>query len=116
MDQQDWNEVIIRGKRTKEQAIREGNYVAEKKRPVDRHAQKLEQETENFEHQKVSHNLAQAIQQARASKGLTRKELAQHLNVKVGVIADYETGKAIPNNVLLQKLSRAVGVILKKKM
>ena len=115
MDNQEDN-IIIRGKRTKAQNIRDGNYTAVKKRPENRHSKKIEEETENFEHQKVSHNMAQTIQQARVGKGLTRKELAERLNVKVAVITEYETGKAIPNNMLLQKLSRVLGVTLRKNM
>ena len=116
MDHQDWNEVVIRGKRTREQNLRDGNYIAETKRRVDNHTQKLDQESENFKHQKVSHNLSQAIQQARVNKGWTRKEFAQHLNVTVGVVAEYETGKAIPNNLMLQKMSRVLGIQLRKNM
>jgi len=116
MDHQDWREVVLRGKRSKEQNIRDGNYTVGKKRQENRHIQKLEQESESFEHQKVSYNLAQAIQQGRCDKGWSRQELAQRLNVKVSVVADYETRKAIPNNLLLQKLSRLLGVTLKKNM
>ena len=115
MDNQDWNEVIINGKKSKAQNIRDGNYTAEYKHHVDRHAQKMDKETENFEHKKVSRTLAQSIQQARAGKRWTQKELAQHLNVKADIIAKYESGKAIPNNALLQKMSRVLGVTLSNK-
>lgn len=80
------------------------------------HAQKIDEATDSFVIDKVSHNLAQTIQQARVGKGWTRKELAHRVNVKLTVIADYETGKGIPDGGLLQKLSRALGVPLKKRM
>lgn len=75
---------------------------------------KLETESENFRVEKVSHNLSQTIQQTRASKGWSRKEFAQRLNVKESIVADYETGKAIPNNTIMQKMSRVLGVTLRK--
>jgi putative transcription factor len=36
------------------------------------------------------------------------------INEKPSVIQDYETGKAIPNPQVLSKLSRVLGVVLKK--
>lgn len=40
--------------------------------------------------------------------------LLQAVNEKPSVINDYESGKAIPNPQVLQKLSRVLGVPLKK--
>lgn len=40
--------------------------------------------------------------------------LPQLINEKPSVINEYESGKAIPNPQVLQKLSRALGVTLKK--
>jgi hypothetical protein len=40
--------------------------------------------------------------------------LLQLINEKPSVINEYESGKAIPNPQVLQKLSRALGVTLKK--
>lgn len=112
MDHQDWNTVVINGKQSTTPKISEGV-----KRPQgNSHLRKLENETENLHHQKVSHNLAQTIQNSRNEKGWTRAELAQRINVKAGVVADYETGKAIPDGVVLQRLSRALGVTLRKNM
>ena len=38
----------------------------------------------------------------------------QAINEKPQVIQEYEQGKAIPNPQVLSKLSRALGVVLKK--
>lgn len=77
-------------------------------------AHKLENETEVFEHERVSSELKKQIQQARLAKKLTQAQLAQLVNEKPQVINEYETGKAIPNPQILGKLSRALGVQLKK--
>lgn len=80
------------------------------------HNRKLDEETENLSVEKVSFNLSKAIEKGRAAKGWTRKQLAAQINVAVGVVTDYETGKAVPNGQMLQKLSRVLGVPLRKKM
>ncbi len=61
-----------------------------------------EDETIKIKH--VSYEIAQKIQQGRLAKKMTRKDLAQRLNVKESVIAEYETGKAIPNGQLLARI------------
>ena len=58
---------------------------------------KLENETEVFEHEKVSSELKKQIQSARIAKKLTQAQLAQLINEKPQIINDYENGKAIPN-------------------
>ena len=58
-------------------------------------------------------NIGQRIQQARAAKGMKQKDLATKCNEKPNVIAEYEQGKAIPNNQILGKLERVLGVKLR---
>lgn len=70
---------------------------------------------------------SKALQQARLAKGLTQKELAtvrvimntaseqyviymQKINEKPQVVNEYEAGKAIPNQQIISKLERAVGM------
>lgn len=62
---------------------------------------------------KVDVSVGKAIQQARQEKKLTQKELATKVNEKPNVINDYEAGRAIPNQQLLAKLERALGVKLR---
>ncbi len=62
---------------------------------------KLDEETENFSHKKVSLSLSKRIQQARLAKGMSQKDLATKINVKPNVIQEYESGKAIPDNKIL---------------
>ena len=55
------------------------------------------------------------MQKARCAKNFTQKTLAQRLNVKSNIIANYEQGKAIPNNAFINKIERVLGVKLPRK-
>jgi putative transcription factor len=63
----------------------------------------------------VSTELKKRIMQARLAKKMTQAQLAQAINEKPQVIQEYESGKAIPNGAILNKLSRVLGVGLSKK-
>lgn len=43
---------------------------------------------------------------------MTQKELATAINEKPQVVAEYESGKAIPNGQIISKLERQLGVKL----
>ena len=108
MDHQDWNPVIIHGKGT----LGTKQVVSRPHREVTKE-QKLDQ-TELGTHEKVSLSLAKTIQQARIGKGFkTQKDLAVAIGVPANIINSYESGKAIPDNQILQKLRRVLGVKLK---
>ncbi|KAJ7410888.1 Endothelial differentiation-related factor 1 like protein [Pitangus sulphuratus] len=76
---------------------------------------KLDRETEELHHDRVSLEVGKVIQQGRQSKGLTQKDLATKINEKPQVIADYESGRAIPNNQVMGKIERAIGLKLRGK-
>lgn len=76
---------------------------------------KLDRETEELHHEHVSLEVGKIIQQGRQAKGLTQKELAQKINEKQQVINEYESGRAIPNNQVMGKLERAIGLKLRGK-
>lgn len=61
----------------------------------------------------VGLSLGKRIQQARMTKSITQKQLATLINEKPNVVAEYEQGKAIPNNQILGKLERKLGVKLR---
>ena len=63
----------------------------------------------------VSHDFKIALQKARQEKKLTQVELAQKVMEKQSVIAEYESGKAIPNNTVISKLERVLGMRLPKQ-
>ncbi|KAF2314394.1 hypothetical protein GH714_026011 [Hevea brasiliensis] len=76
---------------------------------------KLDEETENLTHDRVPSELKKAIMQARTDKKLTQSQLAQLINEKPQIIQEYESGKAIPNQQIIGKLERALGVKLRGK-
>ncbi|KAK8939918.1 Multiprotein-bridging factor 1b [Platanthera guangdongensis] len=76
---------------------------------------KLDEETENLSHEKVPAELKKNIMQARMDKKLTQSQLAQLINEKPQVIQEYESGKAIPNQQIVGKLERVLGVKLRGK-
>ncbi|KAL4204547.1 hypothetical protein AMTRI_Chr01g132560 [Amborella trichopoda] len=76
---------------------------------------KLDDETENLTHEKVPTELKKNIMAARVEKKLTQAQLAQLINEKPQVVQEYESGKAIPNQQIITKLERVLGVKLRGK-
>ncbi|CDP06019.1 unnamed protein product [Coffea canephora] len=133
---QDWEPVVIRKKaptaaaRKDEKAVnaarRSGAEVETIKKAsagtnkaasssTSLNTRKLDEDTENLAHQKVPTELKKAIMQARQEKKLNQAQLAQLINEKPQVIQEYESGKAIPNQQIISKLERALGVKLRGK-
>lgn len=77
----------------------------------DKSARKLDAATgaDGFKHDKVSKTFARALQQARLAKKMSQKDLATKINEKPAVVSRYESGKALPNPQIVQKLNRALG-------
>lgn len=69
---------------------------------------------EDMHIERVSTSLRQQIINGRVNAKLTQVELAKKVNELPKTIQEYENGKAIPNNAIIQKLSKALGVKLKK--
>lgn len=78
-------------------------------------ARKLEEDNETFKHQTVNQNLAKSIVQARLAKKMTQAQLAQAINERPQIIQQYESGAAIPNPSIINKLDRALGTHLPRK-
>ena len=76
---------------------------------------KLDRETEELHHETVAHDISRLIQQGRQAKNWTQKDLATQISEKQQVVNEYESGKAIPNQVVLSKLERALGIKLRGK-
>ena len=103
MEHQQWDPVVLRKKVVP---------VHVTPREVPREV-KIERQ-EIGTHEKVSMSLAKTIQQARIARGFkTQKDLANAMGVKVDIINGYESGKSIPDNNVMQKLRRVLGVKLK---
>ncbi|XP_012228851.1 endothelial differentiation-related factor 1 homolog isoform X1 [Linepithema humile] len=76
---------------------------------------KLDRETEELKHDQIPLELGKLIQQGRQSKGLSQKDLATKVNEKAQVINDYEAGRGIPNQMVIGKIERVLGIKLRGK-
>ncbi|GJQ79001.1 putative sequence-specific DNA binding protein [Trypoxylus dichotomus] len=76
---------------------------------------KLDRETEELKHERISLDIGRLIQQGRQAKNLSQKDLATKINEKPQVITDYEAGRGIPNNVIIGKIERVIGIKLRGK-
>ena len=72
----------------------------------------LEEATDVGTIAKVDKSLRKAIMEARTAKKMTQKELATAINEKPQVVAEYESGKAIPNPQIISKIERKLGTKL----
>ena len=124
MDHQDWTPVIFKKRAPKTakdakkrgyatQTVRKQGGNSNNKKNVN--GRKIEEATETFKIAKVSTSVRKAIQKGRQDKSLTQKELAQKINTKPTVINDYESGRAIPNNYILGKIEKVLGIKLRGK-
>ena len=105
MSTQDWTPVVIHGKNSPKTQHKTKHYEKSKEQKIE--------SSESLSHNKVSASLGKVIREARIAKGFTsQKNLAQALNIPVDVIATYENGKAIPNNVIMQKLRKFLEIKL----
>ena len=111
MDHQDWKPVIFNKPKKK--------IVVKNKKKVlsDDQIRKIKLDNDNEVHkiEKVSMDFRKEMQKARCAKNMTQKQLAQKLNLKQTIIANYEQGKAVPNNYIITKIERALGVKLPRK-
>jgi ribosome-binding protein aMBF1 (putative translation factor) len=62
----------------------------------------------------ISRNLRVLIQNARTAKGFTQKQLATKLNLPASILNGYEAGTAVPDNNVIQRISKVLGVNLGK--
>lgn len=121
MNHQDWEPVVLRGgtgRRSAGHVVPKSIQKDDKPRgkSINENAArmaKLDADTENYTHKTVSPAVRTAIAKARAAKGMNRKQLAGTINVPEKIVADYETGKAIPDQKILSKMERALGVKLR---
>ena len=117
---QDWTPVVFHkrtaddvAKVTEVQRKRTTNQSKTAVADVDTY--KLLKEDEVVKHESVSTELRTSITKAHLAAKLTQAQLAQRINELPKVVQEYENGKAIPNNAILQKMSKVLGVVLKKK-
>ncbi|EDW83203.1 uncharacterized protein Dwil_GK22448 [Drosophila willistoni] len=75
----------------------------------------LDRENQELRHEKLPHDVCRLIQQGRLAKGLSQKDLAIKICEKPHVISDYESGRCIPNYIILGKIERVIGIKLHGK-
>ena len=76
-------------------------------------AKKLDEDSETLKVKHVDHGLSINIQRARQAKSWTQSDLAKEICEKASVVTDYENGKAIPNEQILIRMEKALGVHLR---
>lgn len=91
------------------------NAGANRKVATDKNTAKLDRETEELHHDRITMGVGKAIMQGRQAKEWTQKDLATKVNEKPQVINDYEAGRAIPNQQILAKIERQIGLKLRGK-
>ncbi|GMM56959.1 multiprotein-bridging factor 1 [Maudiozyma humilis] len=64
---------------------------------------------------KLDATVGKTISRVRTEKKMSQKDLATKINEKPQIINEYESGKAIPNQQILGKIERALGVKLRGK-
>ncbi|KAG0669059.1 multiprotein-bridging factor 1 [Pichia californica] len=64
---------------------------------------------------KLDINVGKAIQKARQEKNISQKDLATKINEKPTIVNDYEAGRGTPNQQILAKMERVLGVKLRGK-
>lgn len=134
---QDWEPVVLHKSKPKaqdlrdpkavNQALRSGGQVQTVKKStgglnkksaaapvVD--ARKLDEAAEPASLDRVSAEVRQAIQKARIEKKMSQAELAKQINERPQVVQEYENGKAVPNQAVLAKMERVLGVKLRGKI
>lgn len=104
--QQDWTPVIFNKKKP-----RGVDDSLPKKVMGPTHAQKLDENTENYkDHKKVPKILADAIKQKRVELKLTQDELAKKVNARAGVVNDIECQRGVYDSVTMEKIKRVLGI------
>jgi ribosome-binding protein aMBF1 (putative translation factor) len=64
----------------------------------------------------ISLATSRAIISARVALNMTQKQLADKCSMKPAEVAKYEAGQVVPKTADLVAMSRALGVVLKKRM
>ena len=117
---QDLKQVILHRKPTKEEAIRKGLTVTEKKHAGGTNhqassavnARKLENEEIALPYSTVE--LGKQIQTARTTKGMKQEDLDKACNFPKNTTRDYENSKCVVKQDQITKMERALGVKLSR--
>lgn len=131
---QEWDPIVLQKPKTKAQDLRDPKAVNQalqtgaqvqtvkkfdgglnKKPATAVNARKLDEAAEPAALEKVPVDVRQAIQKARIEKKMSQADLAKKINERTQVVAEYENGKAVPNQLVLGKMAKVLGVKLRGK-
>jgi putative transcription factor len=76
-------------------------------------AKKLDEDNETLKVKKVDPQLRIRIMKARQSLNWSQQDLAQRISERASVVAEYENGKAVPDERVIVKMEKAFGMHLR---
>ena len=121
MDNQDWTSVTIKRTYTKkEEKQKHGGVPTKKKVPVPASTSTGQAahtiEKEDYKPPLVTKEMGNQIIQARLAKKWNQEQFAREAQLPISVIKSFEvpTSTTVINNAFLQKISRALGVQIKR--
>lgn len=116
MSHQDWEEVVLTGKKPVSKGppkVEIQNRLDDQQRAMNAKNFKLENESETFSVPIMPDGLSKEIQQKRCTAKLTQKEIAQKINTQANIIQEIESGKAIWNQEtkkIVNQIEKILGV------
>ena len=114
---------VVVGEKALQSALKHGSRVettkkvnaGKNRKSLMFNAARLEEDTEMLQHPTVTHEFRIALQRARHAKRMTQKDLGIALNEKATLINNYETGLALPDSQLINKMERTLGCKLPRR-
>ena len=82
---------------------------------VGTNSKRIDEDMETTKSKTLRRIVQQAIIKGRSQKNMKRDDLARMLNVKVAVVTEYESKSPIPNQHILNKIEKILGVKLQGK-
>jgi putative transcription factor len=76
-------------------------------------AKRLDEDHESTKVKLIDRNISIMIQRVRQQQNLKQEELAHKICERVSIVTEYENGKAVPNEQILVKIEKALGVHLR---
>ena len=84
-----------------------------KKHDLGQRAKQLDDDHDTLKVKTVSHSVKVNIQKGRQAKGWTQKDLATQIGERVTVVSEYESGKAVPDERVLNRMEKALNMHLR---
>jgi len=106
LDHQDWKTIVIQNPKNNTNKKKTSN------KSVNHKIISIEKKADNdqLHHKKIDQQLRLEIIKHRNALNLTQKQLATKINIPVSNINDIESGKAIYNHKIIQKIKRTLKI------